>query len=83
MELARTVADAILAASADAIIATDRGGIIRIWNSGAGSATAPRRRSADRSTSSFPSAFGPGAILGTGSGPESAPDADERAPRQS
>ena len=35
MELARTVADAVLAASADAIVATDRGGIIRIWNAGA------------------------------------------------
>jgi PAS domain S-box-containing protein len=35
MEFARTVADAILAASADAIVATDRDGIILIWNAGA------------------------------------------------
>jgi PAS domain S-box-containing protein len=35
MELARTVADAILAASADAIVATDRDGMICIWNAGA------------------------------------------------
>jgi PAS domain S-box-containing protein len=35
MELARTVADAILTASADAIVATDRDGVIRIWNAGA------------------------------------------------
>ena len=35
MDLARTVADSILAASADAIVATDRAGIIRIWNPGA------------------------------------------------
>jgi len=35
MDLARTVADSILAASADAVVATDRAGIIRIWSSGA------------------------------------------------
>ena len=35
MEFARTVADAILAASADAVIATDREGVIRLWNPGA------------------------------------------------
>src|SRR5215210_9284196 len=35
MDLARTVADSILAASADAVVATDRAGIIRIWNPGA------------------------------------------------
>jgi PAS domain S-box-containing protein len=34
-ELARTVAAAILAASADAVIATDRDGLIQIWNPGA------------------------------------------------
>jgi PAS domain S-box-containing protein len=35
MTFTRTVADAILAASADAVIATDRDGIIRLWNPGA------------------------------------------------
>ena len=35
MDLARTVADSILAASADAVVATDRAGIIRIWKPGA------------------------------------------------
>jgi PAS domain S-box-containing protein len=35
MELARTVAEAILAASAEAIVATDREGVIRLWNPGA------------------------------------------------
>ena len=35
MDLSRTVADAVLGASADAIIATDRDGIIRLWNPGA------------------------------------------------
>src|SRR5688500_7389030 len=35
MELARIVADAILAAAADEVIAADREGIIRIWNAGA------------------------------------------------
>jgi PAS domain S-box-containing protein len=35
MPLARSVADAILSASADAVVATDRNGIIRIWNPGA------------------------------------------------
>ena len=35
MQLARMVADAILGACADAVVATDRGGIIRVWNPGA------------------------------------------------
>ncbi len=35
MGLARTVADSILGASADAVVATDRAGVIRIWNPGA------------------------------------------------
>jgi signal transduction histidine kinase len=35
MTSSRVVADAILAGSADAIIATDRGGVIQIWNAGA------------------------------------------------
>ena len=35
MDLARTVADSILAASADAVVATDSAGIIRFWNPGA------------------------------------------------
>lgn len=35
MAFARTVADAILAASADAIIATDQDGSIQLWNAGA------------------------------------------------
>jgi len=35
MDLARTVADSILAASADAVVATDRAGVIRTWNPGA------------------------------------------------
>ena len=35
MDLARTLADSILAASADAVVATDHAGIIRIWNPGA------------------------------------------------
>lgn len=35
MDYARTVADAILSASADAVIASDSEGIIRIWNPGA------------------------------------------------
>jgi PAS domain S-box-containing protein len=32
---ARTVAEAILAGSADAVVATDSNGIIRLWNAGA------------------------------------------------
>jgi len=35
MELARIVGEAILGASADAVVATDREGIIRLWNPGA------------------------------------------------
>jgi len=35
MELERIVGDAILGASADAVVATDREGIIRLWNPGA------------------------------------------------
>jgi PAS domain S-box-containing protein len=35
MTSSRVVADAILAESADAIGATDRGGVIEIWNTGA------------------------------------------------
>jgi PAS domain S-box-containing protein len=35
MTSSRVVADAILAGSADAIGATDRGGVIEIWNTGA------------------------------------------------
>ena len=35
MTSSRVVADAILAGSANAIIATDRGGVIQIWNAGA------------------------------------------------
>lgn len=35
MDYARTVADAILSASAEAVIASDSEGIIRIWNPGA------------------------------------------------
>src|SRR5689334_1596667 len=35
VELARMVADGILAASADAVVAADRDGIIRLWNPGA------------------------------------------------
>jgi PAS domain S-box-containing protein len=35
MALARSVADAILSASADAVVATNRDGIISIWNPGA------------------------------------------------
>jgi PAS domain S-box-containing protein len=35
MDLNRLVADAILAAAADAAVATDREGIIRVWNPGA------------------------------------------------
>jgi PAS domain S-box-containing protein len=35
MTSSRVVADAILAGSADAIGATDRGGVIEIWNAGA------------------------------------------------
>jgi len=35
MDYARTVADAILSASADAVVASDSEGIIRIWNPGA------------------------------------------------
>ena len=35
MSSSRVVADAILAGSADAIRATDRGGVIEIWNAGA------------------------------------------------
>ena len=62
MELARTVADAILTASADAIVATDRDGVIRIWNAGAerifGHST--EEASAARSISSFPSVFAAG-----------------------
>jgi PAS domain S-box-containing protein len=35
MDLNRLVADASLAAAADAVVATDREGIIRVWNPGA------------------------------------------------
>ena len=35
MQFARTVADSLFAASADAVVATDREGIIRRWNPGA------------------------------------------------
>jgi len=35
MELTRLVADAILSAAAEAVVATDRDGIIRVWNPGA------------------------------------------------
>lgn len=35
MELARLVGDAILGAAADAVVATDSNGMIRIWNPGA------------------------------------------------
>jgi PAS domain S-box-containing protein len=35
MDIKRIVADSILAAAADAIVATDREGIIQIWNPGA------------------------------------------------
>src|SRR3954451_9323553 len=35
MELSRIVAEGIVAASADALVATDRDGIIRLWNPGA------------------------------------------------
>ena len=35
MEFVRIVADAILAGSADAVVASDRYGIIRVWNPGA------------------------------------------------
>ncbi len=35
MEFVRIVADAILAGSADAVVASDRDGIIRVWNPGA------------------------------------------------
>jgi PAS domain S-box-containing protein len=35
MELNGLVADAILSAAADAVVATDREGIIRVWNPGA------------------------------------------------
>jgi PAS domain S-box-containing protein len=35
MELTGLVADAILSAAADAVVATDRDGIIRVWNPGA------------------------------------------------
>lgn len=35
MERARIVGEAILGASADAVVATDREGIIRLWNPGA------------------------------------------------
>ena len=35
MDLARLVADGIVSASADAVVAADRGGIIRLWNPGA------------------------------------------------
>jgi PAS fold len=35
MDLAWLVAEAILAAAADAVVATDRNGIIRVWNPGA------------------------------------------------
>jgi PAS domain S-box-containing protein len=35
MDLSRLVADAILAAAADAVVATDREGIIQVWNPGA------------------------------------------------
>jgi hypothetical protein len=62
MGLARTVADSILGASADAVV----GPIVRV-SSGSGipgrngfSVTAKTRRSGSRSTSSFPSASGPG-----------------------
>jgi PAS domain S-box-containing protein len=35
MDLNRLVADAILAAAADVVVATDRDGIIQVWNPGA------------------------------------------------
>jgi PAS domain S-box-containing protein len=35
MDIARVLAQAVLAASGDAIIATDRDGVIRFWNPGA------------------------------------------------
>jgi PAS domain S-box-containing protein len=35
MDLKRLVGDAILAAAADAVVATDREGIIQVWNPGA------------------------------------------------
>jgi PAS domain S-box-containing protein len=35
MDLTRLVADPILSAAADAVVATDRDGIIRVWNPGA------------------------------------------------
>ncbi|WP_205624863.1 PAS domain-containing protein [Geminicoccus roseus] len=35
MDFARIVADGILAASADAMVATDDQGVIRLWNPGA------------------------------------------------
>jgi PAS domain S-box-containing protein len=35
MDLTRLVVDAILSATADAVVATDRNGIIRMWNPGA------------------------------------------------
>ncbi|WP_342027995.1 PAS domain-containing protein [Microvirga vignae] len=34
MDLPRPVGDAILPAAADAVVATDRAGIIRVWNPG-------------------------------------------------
>jgi PAS domain S-box-containing protein len=36
MDMPRLVANAILAAAADAVVATDHQGVIRIWNPGAG-----------------------------------------------
>lgn len=35
MDLARLFADAILSTAADAVVATDCGGVIRVWNPGA------------------------------------------------
>jgi PAS domain-containing protein len=35
MDIAQVLAPALLAASGDAIIATDRDGVIRFWNPGA------------------------------------------------
>src|SRR5688500_12098003 len=35
MEMSRLVANAVLAAAADAVVATDRHGIISVWNPGA------------------------------------------------
>lgn len=57
MDLPRLVAEAILADAADAVVATDHNGIIRVWNprvSGS-SAIVAARRAASRWISLFPS----------------------------